>query len=127
MFIPHPACLVGRVLAIHAPQIVAAEVENGLPSLDHAVLQGRLKNSESLCKLDVLLGHLSESKQADLCEIIGSFPCLFGDTPTQIHLIYLYRHWRHTASKAVVYRVSPCLVLSCPCLMVPNSHNTQIL
>lgn len=83
----HPACLVGRVLAIHAPQIVAAEVENGLPSLDHAVLQGRLKNSESLCKLDVLLGHLSESKQADLCEIIGSFPCLFGDTPTQIHLI----------------------------------------
>lgn len=83
----HPACLVGRVLAIHAPQIVSAEVENGLPSLDHAVLQGHLKNSESLCKLDVLLSHLSESKQADLCEIIGSFPCLFGDTPSQTHLI----------------------------------------
>lgn len=59
----HPACSVGRVSSVNAPQIVVAEAEDGLPSLDYAVLQGRLKNSEPLCKLDVLLGHLSESKQ----------------------------------------------------------------
>ncbi len=83
----HQACSVGRVSVVYAPQTVAAGMEDWLPCLDPAVLQGRLKNSESLCKLHVLLSHLLESKQADLSETISIFPCLFGDTPTQMHLI----------------------------------------
>ena len=64
-----------------------ARVEDGLSELVTAVQQGRLKNSESLNNLHALLGHLSESQQADLSEVIKSFPCLFGDTPTQTHVI----------------------------------------
>lgn len=68
-------------------QSVAAGVEDGLSESDTAVQQGRLKNSESLNNLHALLGHLSESQQADLSEVITSFPCLFGDTPTQTPVI----------------------------------------
>lgn len=50
------------------------------------MLEAHLKNSESLCRLQVLLDHLSEAKQADLSELINSFPSLFGDIPTQTHL-----------------------------------------
>ena len=78
-----PACSVGRVSMVYPPQSVAAGVEDGLSESDTVVQQGRLKNSESLNNLHVLLGHLSESQQADLSEVIKSFPCLFDDTPTQ--------------------------------------------
>ena len=53
---PRPVCSTGRVSTVHVPQIVAAEVEDGLPVLDPTLVQGRLKNSESLCNLHVLLG-----------------------------------------------------------------------
>lgn len=85
---PEPAragCAVGKVSTIHTPQTVSTVVEDGLPAVDSAVLQGRLKNSEFMHKLPVLFNHLSESKQADLFKLIKSFPCLFGDIPTQSH------------------------------------------
>ena len=72
---------------VHPPQSVSTEVEDSLLGVDPAVLQGRLKNSESLSNLQVLLGHLAESEQTDLCNVIKSFPCLFSDTPTQTNLI----------------------------------------
>lgn len=55
---------------MYSPQSVTGEVEDGLPAADPAVLQGRLKNSESLGNLQVLLGHLSASKQADIVSLI---------------------------------------------------------
>lgn len=76
-----------RVSAVHTPRFVAAEVEDGLPCLDPSVFQGRLKNSESLRNLKVVLGHLSESRQSGLSELIAACPCLFGATPTQTHLM----------------------------------------
>ena len=83
----HPACSVGRVSTVYPPQSVTVGVEDGLSESDTAVQQGRLKNSESLNNLHALLGHLSESQQGDLSEVITSFPCLFGDTPTQTPVI----------------------------------------
>lgn len=85
--LPHFAFSVGRVSTVYSPQSVFTELEDSLPGVDSAVFQGRLKNSESLRNLRVLLGHLAESKQADLCNVIKSFPCLFSDTPTQTNLI----------------------------------------
>lgn len=85
--VARPVCLASRVSTVHAPEFVAAEVEDGLPDLDPSVLQGRLKNSETLCNLDGPLGHLPESDRLDLEKLIFSFPCLFGDTPTQTNVI----------------------------------------
>lgn len=82
-----PACSVGRESVVYFPQLVTSEVEDGLPAPDPAVLQGHLKNSETLGNLQILLDHLSESKRADLVSLIESSSCLFGDTPTQMHYI----------------------------------------
>lgn len=82
----HAACSVGRVSVVHAPPLVAAEVEDGLSDPEPGLLQGRLKNSESLVNLHVL-SHLSELQQPDLSSLIRSFPVLFGNTPTQTHLL----------------------------------------
>lgn len=60
----HPVCSLQRV------SMVAAELEDGLPCLDSAVLHDLLKNLESLCNFHVLLDYLSESKQADLSELL---------------------------------------------------------
>lgn len=56
----HAACSVGRASAVHAPPLVAAEVKDGLSDPEPGLLQGRLKNSESLVNLHVLLSHLLE-------------------------------------------------------------------
>lgn len=61
--IPSPACVVGRTSVISVPQLVETELEDGLPSPDPAVQQVRLKNLEILDNLQVLLGHLLDSKQ----------------------------------------------------------------
>ncbi len=143
----HPVCSVGRVSAVHAPQFVAAEVEDGLPCLDPTVLQGRLTNSESLRNLHVLLSHLSESKQTDLSKLIGLYPCLFNDTPTQTHVIehdidvgdaqpvkqrfyrvnpekrkYLEAEIRYMLDHGIAEPSSSSW--ASPCLMVPKSDNT---
>lgn len=54
---------------------------------DEAVLCGRLKNSETLQKLDTLFSHLSRDKAKQLVSLIGDFSSLFGDTPSQTNLI----------------------------------------
>lgn len=57
--------------------------EEKIKSPDIGVLQGRLKNSESLRKL----GHLPAAQVKELSDLILSFPALFSDTPTRTHLI----------------------------------------
>lgn len=129
------------------PQTVAAGVEDGLPGLDAAMLEGCLKNSESPCRLQVLLDHLSEAKQADLSELINSFPSLLGDISTQMHLIEQDIDVGVTPSiRQRLYRVNPekCRHLDAeieymldhgiaepsssswasPCLLVPKSDQT---
>lgn len=59
----------------------------GIKVLDDAVMQHRLKNSETLKDLESLLTHLSVLQRAELSQLIGEFPSLFGDVPSQTHLI----------------------------------------
>ena len=37
--------------------------------------------------LKLLIGHLSEVVSAELFALINEYPCLFGDVPSQTHLI----------------------------------------
>ena len=83
----YAACLVTRAPVVTSPLSEREMEEDGLPVVDPALIHGRLKNSETLCKLDELLQHLPERERADLAELIKSFPCLFGDSPSQTHLI----------------------------------------
>ncbi len=61
--------------------------EDWLATPDQALLRGCLKNSEALCKVDKLLTHLLESRCAEVVQLIKSFPCLFGDTPSRTLLL----------------------------------------
>ncbi|KAF7654545.1 hypothetical protein LDENG_00068500 [Lucifuga dentata] len=139
----HP---VGLSVSMVPPHVVV-EGEDGMSGPDEAVLQGRLKNSESLQNLDGLLSHLEGSMRMQLAELIKSYPCLFGDTPTCTHLI---EHDIDVGDAKPIrrrfYRVHPekskyldsegkymldngIAVLSSsswasPCLLVPKSDNT---
>nr|XP_046229617.1 uncharacterized protein LOC124050808 isoform X1 [Scatophagus argus] len=61
--------------------------DDGVLVPDETLLHGKLKNSETLGKLESLLSHLSGERCAELCALIHSYSCLFGDTPTQTHVI----------------------------------------
>ncbi|KAL2103144.1 hypothetical protein ACEWY4_000012 [Coilia grayii] len=54
---------------------------------DGAVLRARLKNSESLKNLENLLSHLPQTRRLELISLIQEFQCLFGDCPSQTHVI----------------------------------------
>lgn len=81
------SCSVGGVSAAHAPLSVSAEVEDGVSGPDAALMQGRLRNSESLKHLHSLQRHLTDFQQTGLTNVINSYLCLFSDTPTQTHLM----------------------------------------
>uniref|UniRef100_A0A8D0AC21 CCHC-type domain-containing protein n=1 Tax=Sander lucioperca TaxID=283035 RepID=A0A8D0AC21_SANLU len=51
------------------------------------VLQGRLKNSQTLQNLGVLVDHLDSEKRDEVVALIRNYPGLFSDTPSQMHLI----------------------------------------
>lgn len=51
------------------------------------VLQPRLKNSETLARLESVLEQLDETKRKQLIGIIHAYPGLFADTPTCTNLI----------------------------------------
>ncbi|KAI7799880.1 hypothetical protein IRJ41_013806 [Triplophysa rosa] len=61
--------------------------KEGVMVLDDAVMQPRLKNSETLKDLERLLSHLSVLQRTELSKLIQKFPSLFGDVPSQTHLI----------------------------------------
>ncbi len=61
--------------------------DDGVKAPDESLLRGRLKNAETLRNLESLFGHLSAERSAELSALIHSYPCLFGDTPRQTHLI----------------------------------------
>lgn len=51
------------------------------------MLTGRLKNSQMLANLDLVVGHLSEAQRTELVDLILKFPSLFGDTPSCTHVL----------------------------------------
>ncbi len=51
------------------------------------VLLGRLKNSQTLQNLEVLVDNLDSEKRGELVALIRNYPVLFSDTPSQTHLI----------------------------------------
>lgn len=57
--------------------------EDDITSPSTAVIQGRLKNSEMLSKLDESFFHLEKSKREDLVKLIRSHASLFSDVPTR--------------------------------------------
>lgn len=140
-------CLASRVSTVHAPEVVVAEVEDELLDLDPSVLHAHLKNSETSCNLESLLGHLSEPERLELEKLILSFPCLFGDTPTQtsvlVHDIDVgyaqpvqQRFYRVNPEKRKYLDTEIDYMLkngiaepsnsswASPCLLVPKSDNT---
>ncbi|KAI2645271.1 Retrovirus-related Pol polyprotein [Labeo rohita] len=54
---------------------------------EDCVLLPRLKNSETLQKLDALFSHLTEVQNKDLTQLLMEFPGLFSDVPTRTHLM----------------------------------------
>ena len=56
-------------------------------TLDSALTEGRLNNSETLRGLDTLFTHLSTDRAAQLADVIHRYPSLFSDTPGRTHLI----------------------------------------
>ncbi len=64
---------------------LTAEEDDGVAAPDDGLLRGRLKNSESLKNLILLLAHLSEEQRAQLSALIHRYPGLFGDTPSHGH------------------------------------------
>jgi transposase InsO family protein len=84
---PRPACLANTVLVDSIPHAVAELEEDGLSTPDQSLLNGRLKNSESLVNLDSSLRHLGEVERTQLITLIHNYPSLFGDTPSRTTLI----------------------------------------
>ena len=52
-----------------------------------AVVQGRLKNSETLVRLVKCFPHLIQSQHEDVVSLIESHVSLFSDMPTHTHVL----------------------------------------
>ena len=82
--------------------------DDGVPGPGDGALCGRLKNSESLCKLQNLLSHLSTSQRLELSELMGKFLELFGDVPTRTSWVeHDIDVWDTQPIKQRFYRMSP--------------------
>ena len=68
------------------PVLVAGTVQEEEMAGD-VVLQPRFKNSETLARLDSLLGQVDEDKRNQLVGLIQAYPGLFSDTPICTNLI----------------------------------------
>lgn len=65
----------------------SVEGEEEMSVASDEILRGRLKNSQTLNNLGVLVDHLDPEKRNQLVALIKEYPSLFSDTPTQTHLI----------------------------------------
>ena len=65
-----PIMMVDSVLS--GPGLGLAE-ECDVKALDEPVMSGTLRNSESLCQLDLLLSYLPEAQRDELAALIGKF------------------------------------------------------
>lgn len=120
---------------------------DGVPGPDDGVLSGRLKNSDSLSRLDVLLAHLPVAQRSELAALINNFPGLFGDVPSRTTWVehdidvgdaspIKQRFYRMppeklgALNKEVDYMVQNNIATpsfsswASPCILVPKSDNT---
>lgn len=70
-------------VALSSSPVVSLE-ESSTPDV---VLQGRLRNSESLQNLGGIMANLEDEKRAELIAVIESYPALFSDVPSRTHLV----------------------------------------
>ena len=87
-----PLALLERVLmdsspAGFPPLPAEAELEEEVKTVDDCVLQGRLKNSETLQNLSPLIDHLDRTQRQELRELFDEFMMLFSDVPTQTDVL----------------------------------------
>ena len=75
------------ITSVSSPPAVAALDGVDVCEPTDEVLVGRLKNSESLANLPLLLNHLTPEHASELAALIKEFPTLFSDTPTQTHVV----------------------------------------
>lgn len=122
-------------------------LEEGVGLVGDGVLQPQLKNSESLAMLDILLGHLEDSKCKQLVDLIQDYPGLFSDTPTRTHLVehdvevrdakpitqqfyWISPKKRRILDSKVSYMLDNCIAepsspsWASPCLLVSKPDNT---
>lgn len=76
----HPALSTASIGGVNV-SLVGEEEETISP--DDCVFHGRLNNSENLNNLELRLRHLSPVRCQELCDLLRSFPELFGDTPSR--------------------------------------------
>ena len=80
-----PVLVSGPVLTSSMSELVLVEEEGLDIAPDDGLLRGRLKNSETLQDLNILVGYLYVVKREELTKLINSYLSLFSDTQT--HLI----------------------------------------
>ena len=108
----------------------------------------RLPNSEMLADLPTHLSHLSDEQAVDIAQLIGKYPMLFGDTPSQTTVIEhdidvkdsapIRQHpYRVNATKREIMKKEVNYLLdnnlacassspwSSPCLLVPKPDGTS--
>lgn len=82
--------------------------EDGLVMRNAASIGARLTNTEVLSQLPHNLSHLPVDQRNDIMTLIGDFPCLFRDTPTQTSVItHDIVLTSPTPIKQRAYRVNP--------------------
>lgn len=89
--VPSAVCVAARgvgsadssVLSVQGSDDKAADVG----TLDSALTQGRLKNSETLQNISTLFSHLPKDRAEQLSGVVNQFPELFSDVPGRTHLI----------------------------------------
>lgn len=75
------------VSGIPPGSVVAEQDQEEAPDPDDTVLLARLRNSETLAKLDDMLSYLPSERRKEMETLIHDFPSLFSDTPSQTDLI----------------------------------------
>ena len=79
--------VMAETVARHSGAKLSGDEDDAVVSPDESLLRGQLKNSETLCHLESLFGHLSKGQCVELSALINNYLCLFGDVPTCTHLI----------------------------------------
>lgn len=102
-----PPCL-SPIVSVSVSQPLYSPCDDGLDDRHSSVSGARLRNSEILADLDAYLAHLSDPAKSDVRELIKDYSTLFGDIPTQTHLLsHDIDVGDHKPIKQHAYRVNP--------------------
>lgn len=100
--VPTVSAVVNVMSSTYSPE------EDGLDDKHGSIPCARLKNAEVLAGLDDFLSHLPESGKNEICVLIKENMVLFGDVPTQTHVLsHDIDVGDHKPLKQHAYRVNP--------------------